>query len=187
MSNYVLLNAVAGTSFCSLQDVKNLPEPRRLQKGVRIAPWPHDVRFHMDPNFPKQQQLPDVVKNLLGGIVVSKRLKELLAAQQPASVDYLPMAIVDHKGAVASADYFIVDAYEHQDCIDQQASILKWNAIDPTLISICKKLVIDESKIAAGATIFRLKHFWQKVLVARALADMIKAANMSGFKFEEIK
>lgn len=186
MNNYVILNPVAGAVFCTLQKLENL-DSLLLKKGEKLKPAGEGVRMHMDPNFPKAIQLPDCVKNLPGAIVVSKRLKEFIEAEQPADVEYLPLSIVNHKGKVASADYFIVNPYRLQDCIDQAQSDIQWNAIDKSLISACTKMVIDEKKIAKGAKVFRLQHYPTKVLFARSLADGIKKGGFTGIKFIEIE
>jgi hypothetical protein len=185
MYNYLILNPVAGAVFCTLQEIENMAEPLLLKKGARLEPWPADVRLHMDPNFPKALQLPDCVKNLPGAIVVSKRLKEFIAAAKPVHVEYLPVSIINHKGKLASSEYFIINPYKLQDCIDQKASTIDWNPIDTSLIAACTNLVLDEKKIEKNAKVFRLEHYPSKVLFARELADGIKQAKFTGLKFIE--
>ena len=187
MNNYVILNAVPDPGFCVLEEIEDMDDPLQLRKGVKLEPWPDDVKFHMDPNYPKAIQLGDCINNLPGAIVVSKRLKKLIEAAKPANVEYLPVSIINHKGKVASADYFIVNPYRLQDCIDQKQSVLKWNAIDPDLIVTCKKLIIDEGKVAKGSKIFRLKHFPFPIFVERALAEKIESEEMTGIIFTEIE
>jgi len=183
MENYVLLTPVAGLAFCSLQEIRNLAEPLDLLRGVSLTPWPADVQLLMDPNFPKSVQLPDCVMNLTGAIVVSPRLKDVIAASGTAPVEYLPVSIINHKGRPAGPDYFIVNPYPLQDCIDQAASVIEWNAIDPSLISACTHLVIDEERIAPGMQVFRLAHYPTKVLFARDLATAITRAGFTGIEF----
>lgn len=187
MSNYVILDITSGTKFCTLQQIDNISEKNaEIKRGAKAKNWPADVRFHMDPNFPKQIQLPDWVKCLHDYLVVSKPLKEAIAEEAPADVEYLPISIIDHKGKVASSDYFVLNPFTLQDCIDQQASKIKWNPIDKSKIMSCPKLVIDESRIAPGAKIFRLKHFTGLVVLARDLAESLDAAGFKGADFEEI-
>lgn len=185
--NHVILNVVPGSKFCMLQDIENLPPDLRATQGGLFEPWPADVRFHMDPNSPKQIQLPDWVDNLHNFIVVSKPLKDFIAESKPVDVQYLPVTIVDHKGKVASTDYVVINPYSLQDAIDQQASVIDWNPIDPTLIAACTTMVLDESRIAPGASIFRLKHYPSKVLLSRELASGIKKAGFTGVKFIEVE
>lgn len=186
MNSYVILNRVAGTVFCTLQKIQNVPDPALLSKGAKLAPWPANVQLHMDPNFPKAVQLPDCVSNLPDAIVVSGRLKEYIEAEKPAHVEYLPISIINHKGKLASSEYFIVNPYKLQDCIDQQASTIRWNAMNKNMISACMKLVIDEQKIERNAKLFRLQHYPTKVLFARSLAEGIGKAKFTGLNFIEI-
>src|SRR5262245_60585043 len=167
MYKYVVLEPVSGKKFCSLQSLENAPDPLLIRKGVSMKPWPTHVRFGMDPNFPKQIQLPDCVRNLQKALVASKRLKTLIEKAKPARVEYLPVELMDHKGRVASADYFVINPTRLQDCIDKKASKLTWNSIDQDLISGCSQMVIDEERIESNAMVFRLKHYPSPILVAR--------------------
>ena len=186
MSNYVFLVPVPGTKYCVLEAVENFDDTGLLRKGRTLKPWPANVRFHMDPNFPKAIQLADCISNLPSAFVASKRLKEMIEAEHPANLEFLSISIVDHKGRVASADYFVINPSKLQDCIDKEASILDWNAIDTTLISDCEELVIDEGRIDAGVKVFRLKHLPSKIMVTRELADKIKKEKFTGVFFTEI-
>jgi hypothetical protein len=187
MADYVVLKPVAGKRYCVLQSLENAPDPLAIRKGVSLQPWPGNVRFGMDPNFPKQVQLPDCVRNLQKALVVSKRFKEFVEATAPSPhLEYLPVTIIDHKGKVASADYFVINPIPLQDCIDQQASDLMWNPIDPTLIASCTRMVIDEARIEPDMPVFRMKHYPSPLLVARSLANRIADAGFTGFDFGEV-
>jgi hypothetical protein len=187
MQNYVVLKAVASYPLCALSKMQNVQNPRRLTKGMKLEPWPDDVKLDMDPNYPKAIQLADCIQNSFSAIVVSKRFKEMIEASGAVNVEYLPVTIMNHKGRVASADYFIVNPYELQDCIDLEQSEIKWSAIAPTKISSCKNLQIDEGKIAAGSKIFRLMQLPTRVLLDRELANKAKAASLTGMHFAEIE
>jgi hypothetical protein len=187
MSNYLLGKAVAGPSFCVLKTIENMPDATLLRKGVRLEPWPSNVQFHMDPALPKAIQLPDWVKNMPSALVASKTLKAIVQGSEPADMEYLPLTLIDHKGRVASADYFMLNPFTLQDAIDQQKSAIEWNPIDPTLIADCTSLVLDESRIDPRATVFRLKHYPSKVIFRRDLANAIKKAGCTGIKFVEIE
>lgn len=187
MSNYLLGKAIAGPSFCVLKTTDNMPDPTLIQKGVRLEPWPSNVQFRMDPALPKASQLPDWVKNLPRALVASKALKQIVQESEPTDIEYLPITLIDHKGREASTDYFLLNPFTLQDAIDQQQSVLEWNAIDPNLISDCTSLVLDEARIDPRATVFRLKHYPSKVIFRRDLAKAIKKAGCTGIKFVEIE
>jgi hypothetical protein len=187
VSNYLMSKAVAGPSFCVLRTPQNMPDATLLRKGVRLAPWPGDVQFHMDPTFPKAIQLPDWVKNMSNALVASPALKKIIEASAPPDMEYLPITLIDHQGRVASSDYFMLNPCSLQDAINQELSTIEWNAIDPTFISDCTSMVLDESRIDPHATVFRLKHYPSKVVFRRDLANTIKKAGCTGIKFVEIE
>ena len=87
---------------------------------------------------------------------------------------------------MASSEYFIANCTHLQDCIDQKASDLVWNRIDPTLIASVKKLVVDESKIPPETLVFRMKHFPKSIIVSRALSEAISGKGFSGILFREL-
>jgi hypothetical protein len=186
MSNYVISKAVAGTKLCVLETVDGFEDSLDIIRGVSLAVRPQGVRFHMDPNFPKQVEVPDWVKNLPNAIVVSRRLKDFIAAAQP-DVQYVPIQILDTKGRVASIDHFALNPLPLVDAIDRAKSEIDWNPIDPELIAACTTMVLDESRIPSGMRLFRLKHYPSKILFARELAQAIKQSGFTGIKFIEVE
>jgi hypothetical protein len=185
MSRYVIVSADPGTRYALLQKVENLGEDFNFRAGMEAKAW-KDVRFHMDPGFPKQIQLPDYVENLHGHIIVSARFKDLVQRHQSEHLQCLPITIIDHKGRVASTEYWFLNPYRLQDAIDQKASALTWNKIDPTRISGCGRLVLDESRIDQGAHLFRLAHMPTRPVMSATLADAVQAAGMTGVDFESV-
>lgn len=184
MRTFYIPRAVAGQTFCNLVRTENTPKDVLRTSGEPIATW-NDVRFHMDVKFPTQRGLADYVKNLHGDVVVSARLKHLVAGMQPA-LQSLPIAIVDHDGAVASADYWCLNPCPLFDAIDLAASEVTWNAIDPTEISGCEQLVLDEGRVPADRHLFRLAQLRSEVVMSSMLVDAIKAAGMTGIKFDRV-
>lgn len=174
-------------SFCVLTDARNVPDPWELGRGIsRGAGFPADAYFEMDPQFPKALVLPDNVSNLSDLIVVSPRVKGIIEGASPDSVEYLPVRIQNHKGRTAAEEYWIVNPVGVQDCIDLDQSEIVWNALDPTLISSCMRLVIDEDRIEPGTQMFRAKHLPYEVFVHRALAEELEGSGATGIRFLEI-
>lgn len=184
MRTFYVPRAVAGQTFCNLVRTEHTPKDVSRTSGQLITGW-HDVRFHMDVKFPGQRGLADYVKNLHGDVVVSARFKDLVAAMQP-TVQCLPIAIVDHDGAVASADYWCLNPCPLVDAIDLAASEVTWNAIDPTEISGCERLVLDEGRVPADLHLFRLAQLRSEVVMSSTLVDALKAAGMTGIKFDRV-
>jgi hypothetical protein len=187
MYNYVFWSVRVEPNFCALSRLDNVENSLDLQKGIFIGIFPENATFFMDKNFPKAIKLADNVYNLRGLIVVSKKLKEFIEKTEPPNVEYLPVSIINHKGRIASKDYFIINPFVPQDCIDLQNSDIQWNAIDPEIISACFEMVIDETRIDPSITIFRLKYYPTKILVKRDMANKILNGGFIGTRFIEIE
>src|SRR5712691_8714720 len=113
-----------------------------LRAGVsRAKGWPKDITARMSKKFPKDVDLSDVIHGATL-VIVSKRLKEVLDKQKVPKVEYLPIGILNHKGRVASKDYFVLNPLAIVDCIDFDKSGVEWNPVDKEKIMGCKGLVL---------------------------------------------
>ncbi len=187
MYKFVAWRAIIEKNFCALTPVRNVKDSLDLQRGMsRARGFPKNATFSMDPNYPKAIGLADNVLNLNDLVVVSKRLKEFLEVEQLKNNEFLQVSIMNHKKQIINKEYFIVNQYHLQECIDLKASGVEWNPIDPKLITGWTKLVIDEGKIEEGIKMFRPKHLPMKVFVDRRLAEKIKKAGFTGVGFKEI-
>jgi hypothetical protein len=176
-----------GESFCVLLGIKNVPDAWEITKGIsRLAGFPKDARFHMDSKYSKFVALPDNVDNLDRMLVVSPRLREFLAARKLPRVEFLPVAIVNHKGKVASADYSVVHPTGIVDCIDKGRSKLKWNKIDTEKISSARNLVIRQEALDWSHPLFRPKHLEYYVMVHPDLAKAIESEKFTGLRFTDL-
>jgi len=166
---------------CVLQDLRGLEETFRLMEGVpMLAGYPSDVQFHMNPDFPDDLLLVDNSLNSDLCIVASGRLQQALRKRELAKVEYLPVAIIDHKGGTAANDYCIVHPLEPVDCVDRAQSVFKVSRIEPDRIDRFKKLVIDAARVPKDRYIFRLKGFWDIVVVRAELAAELDKEKFTG-------
>lgn len=188
MSNYVLWRTRLEPQYCVLTNIREVPDYVELKRGVsRRDGFPEDAYFDMDPDFPKDIVLPENVQNLGGHLVVSNRVKEIVERAQPPRTEYLPVRIHNHKGRIEADDYWIINPFGVEDCIDLDQSDVKWNRLDKTLISSCYTLVIDESRIDPGLILFRAKHHPRDVFVHRSLAAELEGSGATGIRFSEIE
>ena len=155
-----------------------------LDDGIsRIGDFPDDVSCKMSSRYPKNIQLSDNVYGA-GVPVISLKLKEFLEKKiLPNRLEYLPVRIMNHKGRVASNDYFIMNVRDICDCIDLEKSGVEWNQILPTLISRCKGLVLKNELIPEDYKIFRLKNWGYNILVRSDLVTLLQASNFTGLEF----
>jgi hypothetical protein len=152
--------------------------------GVALGKkFPRDAAFHMNPDFPTDLTLTDNVRNIHSCMLVSSRLAQALQARNIAKLEYLPVAIVDHKGKVASKDYFVLNPLELVDCIDRKQSIYKESKVKPGEISFCDKLVLDEARIPGDRKLFRLKGYAQMAILASEVAGALSPDDFIGLRW----
>ena len=171
-----------------LKRLTGLDDEFRLQEGTRLQKgFPDDVAYHMHPDFPNDIALVDNMLNLENVLVASARLTAAIKKRKPARVEYLPLAIIDHKKRKASKDYFIIHPVDPVDCIDRERSVYKEDDIIPGGIDSFKRLVLDESRIPPDRQLFKLQGFWDITLVRRDLADTLDAENFTGLTWQRIQ
>jgi hypothetical protein len=181
MDNYVIWNSEPVPHECVLKDFTGFDATNTLFHGIPLAKaFPPGAAFHMDPDFPNDLLLTDNLLNTDACMVVSSRLADALKMQGVEHLEYLPVRIIDHKGKVASKDYFVLNSLELVDCIDREKSKFTENAIVPGRISRFEKLVIDESRIPADRPLFRMKDFARIALATKALANALNREKFAG-------
>lgn len=185
--NYLVWAASPVGGYCFFKCLKNVFDVYELKEGIsRTENFPSNACFHMDDSHPKQKKLADNVANLDRFPVVFKKLKEFIASREPTSTEFLPVTIYNHKGRVASNEYFIINPLKIQDCINLEKSGVVWNAIDPESISGWSRLVIDIDRIDKNLLFFRPKYKPNAVMVRRDLAKEISNEGFTGIYFYEV-
>jgi hypothetical protein len=186
MDDFVIWGKRYEEGWCVITNPSGFKNQFMLAEGVPLLKeWPGDVFCKMSPKYPKDIRLTD---NLHGGSypVISKGLKEKIAALAGASsIEFLPVTIFNHKGRVASKDYFILNPVGSVDCIDLEKSGVTWNAIDETDISHFEQLVLKRKTVPAEVSVFRLKHQTGTILVRRSLAKQLSSDGFTGLHFLE--
>lgn len=171
--------------ICKVTGVQGVHNAFELIEGTpRSRGWPDDASCAMNPAFPKDIGLED---SLFGAAVllVSARVKTFLEGACNCNVEFLRVSIVNHKGRIASHEYYVVNPQDVCDCIDIERSEVEWNDLDPESICLCDSLVLREDAIPTDLQIFRL-HRWRKlVVIKRELADAMVAAGFTGLNMRD--
>jgi len=150
----------------------------------RLADFPSDATCAMDPEFPDDIALADNLYGA-GNPVISAKVREVLEREVTANrLEFLPLQIINHKGRVASHDYYVLHPLDVLDCIDTEKSKVKWNNISPDRLSGCEGLVLKED-IPEDSRIFRPTFWGSKILVRNDLVDALTAAELTGLLFIE--
>ncbi|EYF06841.1 imm11 family protein [Chondromyces apiculatus] len=171
--------------ICKILEIEGVEKSFELAEGVsRATGWPDDAQCQMDPNRPKDIALAD---SLLGAklVVVSAKVKRALDDAHSKNVEFLPIKIINHKGRVASDEYFVLNPLEICDCIDVQQSNVEWNDLDPEAICACDALILKESAVPESLSVFRLKHWKNLIVIRRSLAESMLSQGLTGLNFLE--
>ncbi len=183
--DFLLWRSQLKEGFCVIKP-PNIEDIWELNDGIsRISDFPADVSCRMNPKFPRDIQLSD---NLYGARVpvISRKLKELLGKEVLHNkVEYLPVQIINHKGRVASKDYFILHPLDVCDCIDVEKSGVGWNQITSNQISSCNSFVLKDEAIPDEYKLFRPKYWGKNILVRRDLVDTLNTAGLTGLVFRD--
>jgi hypothetical protein len=158
----------------------------RVHKGVALAPdWPEDAKLFMNKENPGIK-LSSLLGNTRSMLLASKELTEILQEHcQNQEIEYLPLAIYDHRKRVRSRDYFLVNPLGSVDCLDLQASEIVWDKNDPTNVIRVNKYVLQRDKVAEAPPLFRIQHDPSEYVLRTDLAKAIydrKPTNISWTK-----
>jgi hypothetical protein len=171
--------------ICKVKRPKGIADAFDIDDGVpRLATWTPDVTAQMSNRFPKDKGLADSLAGA-GFVVISGKAKAFLEKAAAKNVEYLPMTVLDHKGAIASSDYVIVNPLDVIDCIDLEASSAHASSINKGMIDGCKKLVLREAAVPADLIVFRTQFWSGRILIRRSVADAMLAAGLTGMHFIE--
>ncbi len=179
---FVVWQVVVARGDCTVTTLQNFPEAFAIRDAVSVADrFPDDAFFAMNPQNPKDIRLPDQVRTYEGLVVVSSAIRDVVL-EIGGDVELLPVAIHDHRGRVASSDYWIVNPLTRIDCLDVANSRLTVNAIDNSY-SGCDSLAILPDRVPEDATFFRPSVFPEPIVCRRDVADRIVSGGFSGIDF----
>ncbi|MEM1043027.1 MAG: DUF1629 domain-containing protein [Bacteroidota bacterium] len=169
-----------------LDALVNIPRPYRLSKDLSLAAeFPEDTYFPMLPNY--GMELRDFVNNQSGALVISERVRTFLEIQEDLSnVEFLPVAVLDHKGRPVDEQFYVAHILEHQNCLDGEASGGEVWPFKPDVFASVERLVLKEGCLDPGVILFRLDRYPYPVLVRQSLAERIKAQGFTGIEFNEL-
>ncbi len=90
----------------------NIEDKYQLLKGIsRLDGWPIDISFQFSDDRPEGMTLTDYVENPSNWLIISTRFKKVLEESGAQYIEYLPVQIKNHKGRIASKDYWIANFF----------------------------------------------------------------------------
>lgn len=172
-------------SFCILDDC---PEGTflirfKMARGLPAAPeYPGTPAWRMTKTYPGIK-LPSLIANTPGLLIVKRDLKDALVATK-APLEALPFKLLNHKGRIASEDYFIVNPLGTIDCLDLERSEIEYE--DDQVVSV-DKLVLAPKKLEGVPEIFRVKQDPYAILLSHALVTRLKRLKPTNVYLEKME
>ena len=156
-----------------------------LIEGIpRAASFPKDAKFSVDPDFPNDIGLIDVFDNTYHLTVISEKLKDFIVGLSPAAVEFLPITLLNHKSRPAGK-YFILHPIDPVDALDIDKSEVTWDLADDTVVDGIKRIALKKSALDYDRLLFKLKYFYDHILIRRDLAERIRKEGFTGFRYVE--
>lgn len=156
----------------------------RLAKGIPFGePFPANAQWRMQDDEPGMV-VPDIVGNTRGLLVVSASARGLIASQQVAETEFFRVAILDHKGRLASDGHVVVNPIGTLDCADLEASSIEW--FDGDVVDV-DELVLDARKLVAAPALFRPREEPRSYVVRGDLAASLQQANLRNLDLRPLR
>jgi hypothetical protein len=135
------------------------PETWRFHKGEPVAAfWPSDARIYLTGEE-RGIELCELVGTTRNAIIASRRFKEMIqkhCANDP--VEYLPLAIHDHRKRLLADEYFFVNPLGAHDCVDLEKSSVLWDNGPGSEVLGIDSFVIDRQRGSRAPQLFRPEH-----------------------------
>lgn len=187
-SSYVIWTTKRVDHACVLEPLDGVEDIFEFARGVpRTASFPSDACFSMNLDYPRDMVVTDNLNNVNRMIIASTKLKELLHARGLVKVEYLPVAIRNHKKKLLPEPYYIVHPIEPVDCLEIDKCGARWGNVAADKIKFVKQLIIDEARVDPARELLRLKFFYEVIVARRDLAQAIDAAGCTGVRWVELK
>jgi hypothetical protein len=133
----------------------------------------------------KGKKLDDFVYNTLGWLIVSEKVKAVLA-QEPKGFEFYPLGFRDRKKVLSKETYFLAQVLGLADCVDLERSVYTRSAHKPEQFLFLDKLVLDEKRIPKKAVLFRVKEMPTTYVIRADLVERLQVAGVTGFTLLEL-
>ena len=155
----------------------------QFQEGISLLEeFPEAAAYRMSDDHPRQIALHDFLPNTEGVLLVGENVRAFLEKEKVKNLEFLPVAILNHKGRKAKEKYFIVNPFPLVDCVDAKKTSFTPNPINKECWINVTNLTIDEKRVPQGFELFHVTHIPGLMLIDEKLAAKMKAAKLRGFE-----
>lgn len=177
-----------------------------LGRGYLLLLWGAGLQFSMGRETPGKK-VPDLIRQLIGQFLVSKRAADVLKAVVNTDVEYLPVSLLNHRNKIAANDLVLVNVLGFYDCVDRsktkgdpsvdldacEALTKKKRGLprhepqvpdlaDNEYIEI-NKLVLHRDRTPTDANLFRIASLITTLIFREDVVDSLTKAGMTGATF----
>ena len=178
---YFKINTLGDTKNPKLVMLRSRPEGLGihdycLAMGEPIGDrYPDDARIQI-PATSKGIVLSSLIGNTQNCLMVKADVKDVIAAHcADQEIEYLPFTLYDRKGRPMSPDCWIVNPIGTFDCVDRDASEVRWVDDTKQEVSSVRKYVFRAKKLEKAPHLFRVpeevSHYFVSQTLARAFKD----------------
>lgn len=161
----------------------------RMAKGKRIGEhYPDDAQVYLESSKPGTQ-LSSFIGNTRSYLIVSAETKDVIAeytSQSNCEIEFLPFTLYDDKKRVLSKDYWIVNPIGTFDCLNKEASQIKYLDDDQSEIVSVRKFVFDPKKLKDVPDLFRVPEDPTEYFISERLAKAFKEKGFTNIFLSEI-
>lgn len=189
MSYFILRSDDANPMYCQIWKTPDgLPRFHRPARGLRMGEeYPAGVKFQMAPEA-RGTQVADVIPNAINYLMVSRRMKDLLAQHATGEIEFLPFTLLNHKGRVASDDLYIANVLGTREWADMERSM---GARVTTMegerqFEHLRRLYLKEGEVDPQTNIFRVSAMPKLVLVREDLKNLFEREGLTGAVFQPL-
>jgi hypothetical protein len=184
MATYFVLASAKAPEHCAIFDYLDPFEDIDLPaEGSRVGSrYPSGVRFQMAAEV-AGLQVTDVLRNALGYLMISSKLKNLLEKHSTAEIEFLPFTLLNHKGRVAARECHIANVIGTVECVDLARTEGSPSEIDPGEMLRITRLHLLPERIVPARDLFRIASQPRTLLVREDLRQVLEAEGITGARF----
>ncbi|QDE72313.1 imm11 family protein [Myxococcus xanthus] len=159
------------------------PTNWKFSRGEPLArQFPAGGKVSFSDHFPDRRQLYDFVRNTVGVLLVSSRVKQVLENLQVDNAEFLPVTMCDHQWSPVAEGYGILNVLGSQDVIDLERSKYRLDRITKKEIARLNRMAVASEKVDPKADIFRARNMMELILISDRTKQAFEQAGLTGFR-----
>jgi len=182
MASYWVLRAESADGAIIDALPEDSPTNWKFSTGEPLArSFPAGGKVSFSDHFPDRRKLYDFVRNTIGVLLVSSRVRHVLESLQVENAEFLPVTMCDHQWSPVVDGYGILNVLGSQDAIDMEKSTCDISALSRE-ISHVSNLVLAVGRIDPKADIFRARNMMELILISDRTKNAFEQAGLTGFR-----